>query len=915
MSLPLRQHDGGNATGLRPVAGEDALEQTYEQKKTTQQHAEPERLQDAQAAVRTAAAHPGALPTPPRADLPDRMRERMAQTFGGERSDLRPGANPVRTDAEAGGRSRVSFAPGMADARHAAMPAHALSSASAAPAAGPMQAQKNKDKAVQPEAKKVKSNGFFEKSLKGITTASDKLSSVAAPLADPDGTRESISSTVSTAKKISNAASDYIGFRPLGNGAAADAAGNLATSAVDEVESWGLAPYAKPVAEYAPLVGSAASIPTAIMNFGGNVDKVEEARKSGSSSALTNAQLDTASSANTAVKKGASFTKAIADRYDTAAAKLVSTGAKEASKASGYVGQGLSLAKDLYNLGESTQRKNSMQQSVEAMEQSLPAPEQRSEAEQEHLSIFRQGHDSAGQDQKQAAVNTISDSLGLASTVTKAAGAGAAGTGIDIAKKIFDFASGEVMSYEKDKFHTDTVEDKLHTKEAFDSFQKEDRLKAFHVSPEAYRMAQLRLQGYKSGTTDEAFEGISSKRAEMLANAAGKNEGWAQEYASNAGIDTEGINSSEDQKKAIQGAFLKSLGGNKDAKFHSRNVLEYNAFTKDHKNPDAKKSAEGAKEGAGGAKEKPSRWTRVKNAVKGFGAGAWESVKTGGKKVISAGKGIARGVKSLGKAETWKKGWNSLATGAKKAAGAIGRGAVRAGKGMWGLMTSSDARKKAWQSAKTGAANAAKYAWNVTKHSFTSRADKIRNWYQEGVDQLNVNMRDYKKMNVFKRMLWSAKNLPARMFHGTAKNKQATAIRFNKALTADEAAKHMAQFEAERAAQGSAQPQPEAGAAPTAFDKAHDEFESAREKLWEGTGRKPPAEEGALPEAPAAPTTFDQVHDMYQSDRERLWKGTGREPPAEEGAPPEKADKEESAPVSLMDKLNAELAFWQRPVT
>ena len=129
-------------------------------------------------------------------------------------------------------------------------------------------------------------------------------------------------------------------------------------------------------------------------------------------------------------------------------------------------------------------------------------------------------------------------------------------------------------------------------------------------------------------------------------------------------------------------------------------------------------------------------------------------------------------------------------------------GAKNAASSIRDFATNADTRKAAWESVKTGAGKAAgavkrgaKYAFDVGKNAVTSRVGKLKNWYQEGVDQMNVHGNTYKQMGLLDRAKWTMTNLPARLFHGTRKNQEATVSRFNRARTADEAVGHMKELQ------------------------------------------------------------------------------------------------------------------------
>ena len=713
----------------------------------------------------------------------------------------------------------------------------ALSDASAASAEGPMQARKLKDlspeereeledelpayygladrkekeKALErllkekdstPAAKekryrddKKTGSKKLETGLKNIGTLGGRVATISGALADQRQFQESLNETISN-------------YEALFFGAGSQSKpGDLARDAVGEVGKgieW-FQDYAnikdeqrenlRLVTRYSPLAGTAASLPLAVMGFGEKYHALQDAKKTGSRSALANARLDLASSGISASKTGASAVKKVSDviasvseDYGWAStlkdAKAVSSVAKQVGSGLGYAGEGVGLLKDVYNLGESSLRKHRMRKSAEAMQGN-----HLSEEEQEKQMIFRQGAGSAGVDQKQAGFSGVSHALGLGSTIVTSSGVAPAGLGIDLAKKGWDALTGEIMSYEKDKFHTDTVEEKYHLSDKVGAFRQElgndqtEKLRYLkHVTPEAYREALLRSKGIQSGTDEEGFENVSSERAERLFDAATGGEDWAMEYAKNAGIKVDDALTDEDHTKAVRGSFLKSLGGTEGRKFHSSEMTKYNAFEDD-------------------AKENTGFWSYFGNKAKKSRDAAWASLKTGVRHVILAGKSLGRGVAKTARGfkrlvtskDPWVNGFQAVKTGAGKAAAAVAAGAIKAAGNVRDFATQAETRRNAWESVKTGAARAAGNVRGFFTHGFTSRRDKIKKWYQEGVDQMNLNKETYKKMHVMDRIAWGMKNPLARVLHGTARNKEKTVRRAYLRLAADDAVRFMGQ--------------------------------------------------------------------------------------------------------------------------
>ena len=363
-------------------------------------------------------------------------------------------------------------------------------------------------------------------------------------------------------------------------------------------------------------------------------------------------------------------------------------------------------------------------------------------------------------------------------------------------KSAVDTAGEEVLSYDKNKVRKKTVEEKYHAKEKFlKALSEDEKFRNMGVSKRAFKKKYLKALGAGSGSKEEAFQHLSNERVEKLMAGIRNKEDWAIEFAGDAGIDPENVGKSEDHDKAVRASLKKALGGNKkDEEFHSSDVREYNAF---------EEGAEKKRKKDADKRSLKEKFASFKESAGEFAANSWESVKTGGKKALTGIKRTASGAKDLIKrgwagakelatsGEARSEAWKSIKTGVSKAGNAIGSGAVRAYEGTKDFLTNADTRKAAWESVKSGAG----YAADVIKHSVKSRAHGIRDWYREGVDQMNVHGDTYNEMGLFDRFMWSAKNLPARMTHGLTSNMIASASRMKENEDAEAAVAYLMQKE------------------------------------------------------------------------------------------------------------------------
>ena len=715
-----------------------------------------------------------------------------------------------------------------ASGQQIAVPAAPVSSAS--PSAGPMQAAKKRGKGEEePEGielqnfaetpkpeKKPESNGAFESLVGALVDQKDKISTFTDPLSDLGETQKNLAEQFESMRVKEELAGKVLGVEALKDGRVSTYVGSKAEDAVKALQGTGIDKVAKKTANISGIVSASAAVPQAVMKLGGAIQTLDKAEKYGTRQDVEDAKLDLASAGLGTVSKGNSLASTVSKQFTTKAAETAGTVTKHIGSALGLATQGIGLFKNARHLKESSARKRNMAASVAAMQQRMAGGEM-SEDEKEKLAIFRQGKRNAAVDQKQSAFNTASGSLGLAGTVLGLVGAAPASAALSGAQSIVSTVGDEVMSYEKDKIQKKTVEEKYHAKEKYyRALLSDEKFRKMGVSKRAFKRKYLKALGAGHGSKEEAYQKLSGSRADKLLEGLRNGEDWAIEFAGNAGIGYENLGKSDDHDKAIRASLLKALnGGKEEEEFHSADAREYNAFEKGAEeerkwNEDKRSSKEKWKEFFAGKKDDAVEYMR--NAL--------ESVKTGGKKALTAvtrtGKGAwgllkrgARGIKNLAtSSEARSDAWKSFKTGAAAAASkagtgivnagkAIGRGAVSAYEGTKSFLTDANVRSAAWDSVKTGASKSANYVTNVIRHSARSRLNGIRDWYREGVDQMNAHGDTYKKMGLFDRFLWSAKNLPARMTHGMKSNQASTKRRMKENEDAEAAVAYLMQKEEE----------------------------------------------------------------------------------------------------------------------
>ena len=825
-----------------------------------------------------------------RVDLPDAIREKMENAFGADLSAVRLYESQAVKDAGANAVTQgnsIAFAPGMldfssyggqallgheishvvsqargevqgsgflndsslearADREGAAaaagktveMPAYAMSSVSAASAAGPMQAKKQlkmgdqededglelEDLSEEPEEsekpkapkKKPKSNGAFEALIKGLVDQNDKISSITDPLSDLNDTAKPITDRMKTAQSVEKTVGKMLGVKSMENGSFTGNINSGLKNAVKNVQDTGIESFAETIGDISSEVSNFASVPQSLMKLGDAYDNLDKSKEYGTKQDEKDAKLDLATAGLGVVKKNYSLGSAVSRHFITSATENASS---LPDRIDSYI-SGISLFKNANHMRESYNRKNSMAQSARALKNRTNG--EMSEDEKEKLAIFLQGKRSAKLDNKQATFNAVSDALGLSSTVLTMLGASPASTFFSGAQTAVDIVGNETMGYENNKFLKKTVEEKYHAKEKYNKALAEDKtFREFGASRHAFKRKFLEAMGSVSGSKKEAFRKITDERADKLMEGIRKNEDWAIRFANDAGIKHENVGKSEDHDKAVRSSLMKALNGSAydddddkdDEEFHSFDARKYNAFKE---GADKKREADADTRSFG--EKLRDKYASFKESAGDFMANSWESVKTGGKKALSGIKRTANGAWTImksgwGKAkelatssEARSEAWRNIKTGAGNALDKVGTGILKFGKllgngaskaynGAKEFITDPDSRRRTLDNIKTAVGEKLNYATDVVAHSVKSRAHRVRDWYREGVDQLNENGSTYNQMGLWDRFLWSAKNLPARMTHGLMQNRIATMKRMKENENAEAAVAYLLQKE------------------------------------------------------------------------------------------------------------------------
>ena len=725
----------------------------------------------------------------------------------------------------------------------AAMPTASLSQSGAASAAGPMQAKKPPRNRTNPAQQTQQSQQSQQQPEEDSDddTALEKLMESGDSVTDKGG---NIADAVKT-------------FAPK--------------TAGDELTRTGKA--AEAVSDEMGLANSSIGALKGINDLGKSFADAEEARETGHKGSLANARFDTAESTMNLGKSSAGMAKGIAAKIGKTA---ISEGADLAGNIFGVAGGGVGMLKAAYNFSDATVRRARMGSAADK----LRKKQDMSDQDREMTQIYRQGGRNARVQQISSGFKGVSSALGVAGGVAGMAGAEPAAAALNVGGMGVEMLGDVVTGYETDKFHRATVDDKTGAKGDIAELRSNDRYKLLRgLDTRLLRQASARNHGAASGSDDEMFQNITTERADMLTQNARAGDAEAQKYARIAGVDY----NAEKAKKGFQ----KSLGLEQTQDYNSMSALEYNAF------------AEGEKAEAERKKANRGFWGEVGHragtGMKKLGSSVWGSVKGLGSNVANIAKGVGRGFKSVGTgAVSAVKGMHkfrtdaqyradklaAMKTGAGNAVSAVGRGFKSIGSGIAKaagntkrFFTDADYAK---ETLKTGAskvgkglANAALYPARMIGHYAAKGVNSVRDWYTQGVDQLNLNRASYEKMNSLDKAAWTMKNLPARLM--ASRQKDSTVRRYNRLLNAQDV---MKDIEARRLAAQAAQ-----AAAP-----AQSEGRNTSKETWDYRND----EIGALAADPsfvADPTSSDRKHGAVIARRyyDKL-KGFGKDADPEEVA-------------------------------
>ena len=817
-------------------------------------------------ALRSGAAQPTSAQLGHRIDLSEAMRARMEGAFGANLSGVQlyesKAVENAGAEAVAQG-NRVAFAPGKAnfssrsgqellghelshvvsqargevtgrgflnnsalEARadregamaaageqiHAsAAPMGALSTASAAPAAGPMQAKKKKDKkedepaAPTPEEEDQAAAPAADQEQEAAPAAEAVADQAAAPAADQEEKEQNANGVFSGISSVGSTVLEQFGDQY-------SKAGNAFTGAAEKAETdeekagymqAGLS--AQKTSSKLGIANSALGLTNGLLGFGEVMGMQGAIGDAGTKTMRNGLKYGSGAAglglgaAGLGLGAQISGLKALNSVGDEAAMGNHLATAGGLGMGAGILGLGaqtLGLGASIDSTRNAAQIQKNMSSNAAALQSKKDKGGELTEDQDKMRKIFNQASGQARINKIQGGFDIASGALGIGKTAATMGGAAPVASVLGGASSAVKTIGKGVTEYEKDKFQKSTVEDELNIKQNLDDYaQDEDTAHIWdEIGEKERKTAFLRNKGFASGKVGEAFESITNDRTNYIL---GKKKDDADRRAF---MDAAQINDKSDNPlapKLTKSAVHSALGGDEKAKYDDmfgddfQKTLDQDAEDKKNGLTTGKKIKNGLKWFF--TKAIPGSFKSLGGKLAGAAMGIGRGIKKGAIGLKNGVVSAAKGIKNLAtskeaRANAWqgiKSGFGKVGSGIKKGALAVGRGLGKVGKATANFMgkmvtdpmgTLKDVGSKVGG----GLKKAGKYVGGMLK----TQGKKISRWYNHGMEQLVMNKKNYDKMGGFDRFLWSVKNLPARIAYNFKGARDKTAGRLGNVLKA-----------------------------------------------------------------------------------------------------------------------------------
>ena len=813
-------------------------------------------------ALRSGAAQPTSAQLGHRIDLSEAMRARMEGAFGANLSGVQlyesKAVENAGAEAVAQG-NRVAFAPGKAnfssrsgqellghelshvvsqargevtgrgflnnsalEARadregamaaageqiHAsAAPMGALSTVSAAPAAGPMQAKKKKDKkedepaATAPE----EADAAEEETPAAAQEETPAAAQEQTPAADQEEKEQNVNGVFGGISSAGSTVLEKVGDRYSKAGDAYTGAAEKAETDEEKAEYMQAGLSAKKTSSKLGSANSALGLTNGLLGFGEVMGMQGAIGDAGTKTMRNGLKYGSGAAglglgaAGLGLGAQISALKALNSVGDEAAMGNHLATAGGLGMGAGILGLGaqtLGLGASIDSTRNAAQIQKNMSSNAAALQSKKDKGVELTEDQDKMRKIFNQASGQARINKIQGGFDIASGALGIGKTAATMGGAAPVASVLGGASSAVKTIGKGVTEYEKDKFQKSTVEDELNIKQNLDDYaQDEDTAHIWdEIGEKERKTAFLRNKGFASGKVGEAFEGITNDSTNYIL---GKKKDDADRRAF---MDAAQINDKSDNPlapKLTKSAVHSALGGDENAKYDDmfgddfQTTLDQDAEDKKNGLTTGKKIKNGLKwfftKGIPGSFK--SMGGKLAGAAMGIGRGIKKGaigLKNG---VVSAAKGIKNLATSKeARANAWqgiKSGFGKVGSGIKKGALAVGRGLGKVGKAtanFVGKLASDPVGTIMGVSKKMagGFRKAGKYVGGMLK----TQGKKISRWYNHGMEQLVMNKKNYDKMGGFDRFLWSVKNLPARIAYNFKGARDKTAGRLANVLKA-----------------------------------------------------------------------------------------------------------------------------------
>ncbi len=569
------------------------------------------------------------------------------------------------------------------------------------------------------------------------------------------------------------------------------------------------------------LMTSAAGTYGGVKDLHEAVANVEEAKKTGSRRAVTDAKYEVADKATDLTQNLAGVAESssglAALKAGTTAARVAEEGFSTAGDVAGVAQNFVGAVRAGHKIHDTAQMRDEMSYQQWKLEhQKDPNANQTTVRDMYEMAKYQSELENT--DAKFELAQSLTEGTG---NVLGMALNGAGGVAADIGAKLVSAGIGKVKNavheHKQDQNQRAVLDKQTGLSRDVDAMQSDEISKKFMLDREDYEKAVIRQRGAASGKVGELYNMHARKQTDALMGmdkASPEREQFGKSskidldaekadeavYHHIGGTDTEFAAAGSDpfEEKAARNKAIKESGGY--FKHYKKLLGEKAGKAWAATKTGAANAWENTKTGAGKAAAATRSFFTDANARKQAmesmkaGAGkAWEATKTGAGKAWEAtktGAGKAWDATKTGASRAWE----ATKTGAGKAADATKSFFTDAGTRQRAWDAVKEAPGKAWQKTKTGVSDAFAYSKDVAKHKMKT----LREEHEDALQQFNENRDSYKGMSLLDRAKWTIQNPLARIRMGTKSGQEKADYLMAKRWQSDEIAGAIEDREAEK---------------------------------------------------------------------------------------------------------------------